>query len=250
MKKNTTPLKYNEELMRIETEIKLLQEKYPQKSKLNEILELIQKLQLEPNNTLLLEKLKELDKGLYDRILKAKEKAKADETEAEKKEADLIIKTTDSNATKERLGYIEDYTNTRLELFFENIDFGRLDFLDSISKTIKELKKEGITTQDIAQRLYNNLETSLDSLFNQEANKIWDLEKSISQYAVFAGLEDESNYKWVLEDSAKHCNGCLKRSGQIKTFQEWESEGLPGSGVTECDSNCLCGLVEIVKKRI
>lgn len=49
-------------------------------------------------------------------------------------------------------------------------------------------------------------------------------------------------YRWsaVL---VKTCPDCLARHGKIKTYEEWEAEGLPRSGQTVCRDNCHCILV-------
>jgi hypothetical protein len=146
---------------------------------------------------------------------------------------------------KEKHKYIEDYTNTRFSMFFEEIDFNRLNFLDSLSKTIKELKKEGIKVESIAEKIYNTFEEGLERLYNQETNQVWDFMKSVSQQTIFSEMTNETKYKWTLEEGANHCKGCMDRNGQIKTFQEWEADGLPGTGLTECNENCLCDLIEV-----
>jgi hypothetical protein len=51
-----------------------------------------------------------------------------------------------------------------------------------------------------------------------------------------------TKYRWsaVL---VKTCPDCLKRHGQVKTWEEWEAEGMPRAGATVCRENCHCVLI-------
>lgn len=173
----------------------------------------------------------------YDREQRRKAEQKQ---ERQKAKQELQVKRSQSAA-------FIDYTNTRFTMFFEEIDFNRLDFLDSLSKAIYELKKEGIKPKFIANKLYNIFNEGIEKIRRQETDIVWDFMKSVSQRTMFNELEEESKYMWVLEEAGdvKHCSGCLEREGQVMTYAEWEVEGLPGSGVTDCDENCLCHLEEV-----
>lgn len=144
-----------------------------------------------------------------------------------------------------------DKTQNRLKVAIDEINFIRLDFLDDIQKRIIELKNEGVTAKTAVDRLYTEVIESdkLVKLENKEGQKLWDLFKSISQYSSFEDNDSEKYYMWVLEDGThqdiNHCKGCTNRNGVVKKYKEWEKLGLPGSGVTECDCNCLCSLQEV-----
>jgi hypothetical protein len=143
--------------------------------------------------------------------------------------------------------YLEDTTNTRFKLFFDEINFGRLDFLDSFYTRLQQLKKQGLDNDAIAQELWNEIikNKKLQSLENQETAHLWDFMKGTSQYTVWSSLDDNTLYKWVWTPGVEHCEGCKSRNGKIKTLAEWEKEGLPGSGNTQCHDNCLCDLEEV-----
>jgi len=56
--------------------------------------------------------------------------------------------------------------------------------------------------------------------------------------------KDEADQKWEwVTTSGNPCKDCEPRHGEIKTWQEWEDEGLPRSGFSVCDMNCKCVLV-------
>jgi len=145
--------------------------------------------------------------------------------------------------------YIEDYVNTRFKILLEDMNFGRVEFLDSFYKRLNELKKEGLDDDSIVKILFDDLikNKELAKLKNKENNNLWDFFKSTSQHTVWDGLDDATEYVWVMTEGANHCDGCVERNGQIKTFEEWEAEGLPGSGCTNCYYNCLCDLVPVEK---
>jgi len=143
--------------------------------------------------------------------------------------------------------YIEDTMNTRFELLLEEINFGRLEFLDSFYTRMHELTEQGLDEEEIIKILYNEIveNKKLINLENKEATYLLDFFKSTSQYTVWSSLDENTLYEWVWTPGAAHCEGCRERNGQIKTFDEWDALGLPGSGSTDCQDNCLCDLEEV-----
>jgi len=56
-------------------------------------------------------------------------------------------------------------------------------------------------------------------------------------------IEDSKTlWKWVTFH-VNSCPDCIERHGQIKSYAEWEAEGLPRTGMTVCRSHCHCVLV-------
>lgn len=51
-------------------------------------------------------------------------------------------------------------------------------------------------------------------------------------------------YQWVAV-SSNICPDCLDLHGEVRTYGEWQSVGLPGSGHTVCQSNCKCLLERV-----
>lgn len=52
----------------------------------------------------------------------------------------------------------------------------------------------------------------------------------------------EEKFRWVAV-LINTCPDCLDRHGREQTYDEWEAEGLPRSGVTVCKENCKCMLL-------
>jgi hypothetical protein len=146
--------------------------------------------------------------------------------------------------------YIEDYLNTKFQMFFEEIDFGRLEFLDSVDIIIKQMQELGISDDEIVKNLYNEMvnNNGLVKLQNKEANSLWDFFKSTSQYTVWSSLDDNTLYRWTMTPGVEHCNVCSELNGQVKTLEKWEQEGLPGNRNAGCYANCLCDLIEVEKE--
>ncbi len=64
---------------------------------------------------------------------------------------------------------------------------------------------------------------------------------NVAQGALMQANPDEGGWKWITT-SYEPCRDCLPRHGQVKTYSEWESLGLPRSGFSVCGENCKCVL--------
>jgi len=183
------------------------------------------------------ENIKKFNKEFQDKLSKQKAKKEANKKEREERKASHVG--------------MEDYVNTKFHIFFEKIDFQRLGCLDNLSEAVKELKAEGLQSKTVVKQMYDIFCDGIDKLYKDGVLETWNFMKAVSQNTMFSQLEEgsqseeESKYMWGLESSAEHCDDCLAREGQVKTFEEWKDEGLPGSGVTQCGNNCLCSLIEV-----
>jgi hypothetical protein len=148
--------------------------------------------------------------------------------------------------------YLEQRINTRFSTFLDSINFGRMEFLDGVAERMARLKSSGLSEDAIVKTLYKEMLSTdggtLAKLEKSEANDLWDFMKGASQDTVFAELDEEAQYRWVVNPGAQHCKGCIDRNGQIKTLEEWYAIGVPGSGDTDCYYNCMCDLVEVKEK--
>jgi len=149
--------------------------------------------------------------------------------------------------------FLEDFVNTRMELFFKSVLFDRIDFLGGDQARINSLVDLGLTEDAIVKDLFNELMTkdgTMSKLEKKESDELWNLLKSVSQYTVWSTFDDKTKYEWVTNPGAKHCGGCLDRAGEQKTWEDWKGQGLPGSGATQCRDNCMCDLVEVEVKQL
>lgn len=55
-------------------------------------------------------------------------------------------------------------------------------------------------------------------------------------------VEEGSKFRWAAV-FVNTCPDCEARHGEVKTWEEWEEEGLPRSGQTVCREHCKCMLI-------
>lgn len=60
--------------------------------------------------------------------------------------------------------------------------------------------------------------------------------------AIYSEIGVDTPYRWVAV-LVNTCPDCLERHNQVKTWDEWEAEGLPRTGATVCKENCKCVLL-------
>lgn len=87
-----------------------------------------------------------------------------------------------------------------------------------------------------------NIETDLN---RRVKNSLRDMTRSaIRLYRQNRSREAGGLQVWIAA-LRNTCESCLKRHGQVKTFDQWEAEGLPGDPVLVCCSfepRCQCTL--------
>jgi hypothetical protein len=66
---------------------------------------------------------------------------------------------------------------------------------------------------------------------------------------IFADLGIDTPYRWVAV-LINTCPDCLDRHNMVKTWPEWELEGLPRTGATVCKENCQCLLLPAIDTEI
>ena len=54
---------------------------------------------------------------------------------------------------------------------------------------------------------------------------------------------DSVNMQWVSVGTPKICPDCEERIGDVKTWDEWEAEGLPATGFSVCKEYCYCQII-------
>jgi hypothetical protein len=104
---------------------------------------------------------------------------------------------------------------------------------------------QGSNAETIEKDLLDDLENGgrifgeFRNAIRTTSNGIINRSRDVGVYSEF-GLD--SKYRWVAV-LINTCPDCLERHGQIKTWDEWEIEGLPRTGQTVCKENCKCVLL-------
>lgn len=101
--------------------------------------------------------------------------------------------------------------------------------------TIEEIRKQLLDDLNNNGRIFSEFRRAVKATASGSINRVRDA-------GYFSEFDVITNYRWsaVL---VKTCPDCLERHGQVKSWAEWEAEGLPRTGATVCRENCHCVLV-------
>jgi hypothetical protein len=114
---------------------------------------------------------------------------------------------------------LEEYIQTRL--------------IEGVSR--ETIREELLQDLDEGGRIFGEFRNAIRATANGVSNRMRDASE-------FADLGVITTYRWsaVL---IKTCPDCIDRHGQVKTWEEWEAEGLPRTGHTVCKEYCRCVLL-------
>lgn len=110
-----------------------------------------------------------------------------------------------------------------------------IQFRISQGATLEIIKADLLTDLEEGGRIFGEFKNALKPTFAGSVNRFRDA-------GVIGELGVVTSYRWsaVLINT---CEDCLERHGQVKTWAEWEEEGLPRTGATVCRENCKCVLL-------
>ncbi len=114
---------------------------------------------------------------------------------------------------------IEEYINSRLA---QGVDPDVL-----LNDLIKDLEEGG--------RIFGEFRNAIRATANGVVNRSRD-------NAIFSSVGIDTKYRWVAV-LVNTCPDCLIRHNQVKSWEQWEQDGLPRTGITVCKENCRCMLV-------
>lgn len=114
---------------------------------------------------------------------------------------------------------IEEYIQTRL--------------IQGIDREV--IRKELLDDLNNNGRMFAEFRNAIRATANGVSNRMRDAGE-------FSQLGVITTYRWsaVLINT---CPDCIERHGQVKTWEEWEAEGLPRTGHTVCKEFCRCVLL-------
>ena len=118
-----------------------------------------------------------------------------------------------------------------------------------IETLIAQMRVAGATDNVIREVLMNDLESGgrifggLRSQFRATGDfGVLQMSNIGSAYAMTS--EGLTEFQWQTAGN-RICDDCKGRSGDSRSWQEWEMVGLPGTGWSVCGSHCKCTLVPI-----
>ena len=126
------------------------------------------------------------------------------------------------------------------------VSFGIDIFITRLEREIALLRNAGVTEAAIVDILGNDLATN-GRIFGEFRNTIKRGIVSATMHASRIGQDrvygDSVGMQWVSVGSPRICVDCEERIGEVRTWDEWESVGLPASGFSVCKEFCYCQLI-------
>jgi hypothetical protein len=111
---------------------------------------------------------------------------------------------------------------------------GTMELSKQLKRWVKELRKKGVSDEDIEKQLLARMIAENPGLFADVKDK----DALIADWIKSAA---EPKFRWQV-NSSNPCPTCTRRNGMVKTFEVWEAMGTPKEFATECDGECTCTL--------
>lgn len=117
----------------------------------------------------------------------------------------------------------------------------------NITKEVARLQGAGASRTIIEQTIKEDMRTG-GRIFGQYRNALKEgIVEQINQSGRLGQLQsfppEQELWQWTTVGGHKICIDCEGRAGEVLTWEEWEREGLPGSGWSVCKGHCYCILV-------
>ena len=126
------------------------------------------------------------------------------------------------------------------------ISFGIDVFITKLEREISLLRNAGISDAAILNILGNDLARN-GRIFGELRNTIKRGIVSATMHASRVGQDriygDSVGMQWVSVGTPRICVDCEDRIGEVRSWDEWESLGLPASGFSVCKEFCYCQLI-------
>ena len=136
---------------------------------------------------------------------------------------------------------LEAYILTQIESLF----FDVTTFTNEINKQVSLLTANGLSQKQIASVLSNDLKNGgriFGQLKNNTKAKVVETVNQSSKIGQESEYSGNEKFAWVTVGGHKVCLDCEGRTGMIMTYDQWETEGLPGTGWSVCQGYCYCVL--------
>ena len=126
------------------------------------------------------------------------------------------------------------------------ISYGIDVFITKFEREVALLRNAGISEAAIVDVLRNDL-ASNGRIFGEFRNTIKRGIVSATMQASRLGQDriyrDSVDMQWVSVGTPKICVDCAERVGKVRTWEEWEANGLPASGFSVCKEFCYCQVI-------
>ena len=148
-------------------------------------------------------------------------------------------------------GDLVDAISADLPMDVENLLVGKINslfydvntFTNNINQQVALMTSNGLSKEAINDVLRADMQGG-GRLFGQLQNNTKEqLSGAINQSSRLgqnSEYTENDKFIWVTVAGHKVCMDCAGRAGQVMTYGEWESEGLPGTGWSVCKGFCYC----------
>ena len=155
---------------------------------------------------------------------------------------------TNDELTEEITGNLKEEDENILLWATLGISFGIDIFVTKLEREITLLRNAGVTEAAIVDILGNDFARN-GRIFGEFRNTIKRGIVSATMHASRIGQDrvygDSVGMQWVSVGSPRICVDCEERIGEVRTWNEWESLGLPASGFSVCKEFCYCQLIPV-----
>ena len=136
---------------------------------------------------------------------------------------------------------LETFILTRIDMLFYDIN----DFANSIKKQTAIMTSNGLVSTEIAKVLEADLKNNgpiFGKLKNDTKAKAIESINQSSRVGQMEEYKGDETFAWVTVSGHKVCMDCEGRTGMVLTYDQWEKEGMPGTGWSVCKGYCYCVL--------
>tara|TARA_Y100000401_G_scaffold73348_1_gene59361 strand:- start:28129 stop:28638 length:510 start_codon:yes stop_codon:yes gene_type:complete len=156
-----------------------------------------------------------------------------------------MAEETINEILEENQGNLEEEDNQTLLWATLGVGFGIDIFVSRIEQQINILRQAGLGDTAVIESLRTDLSDG-GRIFGEFGHSI--KRGIVSGVMQGARIGQDSVYgnqlmQWVSVGSPNICPDCAKRVGEIRTFQEWLSLGLPATGWSICREFCYCQII-------
>ena len=116
-------------------------------------------------------------------------------------------------------------------------------FGTQVEATVARLSRNGVAPEAIATaigadmtaggQIFGTLRTAIKAGIVEQMNQS-------GRIGMMEQYPDTTRFTWVTGGGHRICQDCGPRGGTTLTWDEWVSEGLPGSGWSVCAGYCYC----------
>lgn len=124
------------------------------------------------------------------------------------------------------------------------------DYVSAVQSKAQDMISRGIDPAEVRKLVMADIANNTGDFKQLTGTLGSQVDKALGQTALDTSNEAvkglTKQFEWVWEPGASHCETCEERNGKVKSFDDWESIGLPGAGTTDCGIYCKCTLMPVI----